>query len=81
MGIQSRVAGILCRNNGGSGLEDEFLWLEAIEGDEALAWVRDQNERTRETLADHPRFETFYGEALAALNEDSRIPDITLHAG
>ncbi len=32
------------------GAEDPFLWLEEVEGDAALDWVRAQNERSAARL-------------------------------
>lgn len=57
---------------------DPFLWLEEIDGERALAWVREQNERTRRALATGPEFEAMRQQALAALNSTSRIPSLTI---
>lgn len=57
--------------------EDPYLWLEEIEGERALAWVRAQNERTRRELASTPELEALYRDALAALNSSSRVPSLT----
>jgi prolyl oligopeptidase len=59
--------------------EDPFRWLEAIDDARALAWVAEQNERTRRELASTPRFEEMQRQALAALNSQSRIPRLTWH--
>ncbi len=42
---------------------DPFLWLEDVEGDEALDWVRSENQRTAERLEAHPHFKTFLTDA------------------
>ena len=55
---------------------DPYLWLEEIDGEQALDWVRDQNARTAERLKAHPEFESFREQALAALNSTSRIPHV-----
>ena len=57
--------------------EDPYLWLEEIDSDEALAWVREQNAHTAERLKAHPDFDYFYEQALAALDSESRIPGVT----
>lgn len=57
---------------------DEFLWLEEIEGARALAWVNDQNGRTRGMLAS-PAFERSFERILAVLDSDDRIPMVARH--
>jgi prolyl oligopeptidase len=54
--------------------EDPYLWLEEVDGEKAVVWVREQNERTARTLAADPLFEELYGQALSILNSESRIP-------
>ncbi|HVR42997.1 MAG TPA: prolyl oligopeptidase family serine peptidase [Thermoanaerobaculia bacterium] len=56
---------------------DPYAWLEEIDGEVALAWVREQNERTRLELASTPGFQSMYEEALAVLGSESRIPSLT----
>ena len=50
------------------------LWLEEVEGQEALAWVTAQNERTLAELEADPRYAGFEAEALEVLNSSERIP-------
>src|SRR4051795_10573172 len=52
---------------------DSYLWLEDIYGDDALAWVSEQNERTRSML-DTPTFKTTEQRILEVLDSDDRIP-------
>ncbi|MBU2606774.1 MAG: prolyl oligopeptidase family serine peptidase [Alphaproteobacteria bacterium] len=54
--------------------EDPNLWLEAVEGEEALAWVRAQNARSLAGLQADPRYAGFEAAALDALNSKERIP-------
>jgi prolyl oligopeptidase len=54
--------------------DDPFLWLEDIEGDEALAWVREQNARTVALLEADPRYQTLYDTALKIITAEDRIP-------
>lgn len=54
--------------------EDPFLWLEDIEGNEALDWVKVQNKATVEQLEADPGFKSAYDKILSALNSDDRIP-------
>jgi len=54
--------------------EDPFLWLEAIEGERALAWVRAQNARTLAVLEGDPRYPALHDAALAIVTAQDRIP-------
>lgn len=54
--------------------DDPNLWLEAVDGDEALAWVRAQNARSLAELQADPRYAGFEAAALDALNSKERIP-------
>jgi prolyl oligopeptidase len=56
-----------------AGVDDPYLWLEDITGDDALAWVRAHNEPTLTTLGGD-RFERMRTEALEVLDTDARIP-------
>jgi prolyl oligopeptidase len=60
---------------------DPFLWLEDIEGERALTWVRAQNERSLKQLQGDARYERFYQAALAILEDKSRIPMGSLRGG
>lgn len=53
---------------------DPYLWLEEVEGEQALDWVRSQNERSLEELEADPRFSDLYQEALSVLTSDARLP-------
>ena len=54
--------------------DDPFLWLEEVEGERALDWVRAQNARSLAELEDDPRNAGFYQTASAILNATDRIP-------
>ncbi len=54
--------------------EDDHRWLEDVEGDEALAKVRDWNARTLTELRADPRFEALQATALAIVNATDKIP-------
>ena len=59
--------------------EDPHLWLEEIEGEKQLDWVREQNARSLAELQGDPRYEPMYEEALAILTSSERIPEVALH--
>jgi len=52
---------------------DEFLWLEDVDGDEALAWVRERNARAESVLFADPNFERVRTSTLEVLDADDRI--------
>ncbi len=58
--------------------EDSFIWLEEARSDEALDWVRGENERTMSSLADDPRFEALKAEALAIYDSEDKIPYVSI---
>lgn len=57
----------------GEGIDDR-IWLEEVEGEQALTWVRAQNERSLGDLQSDPRYKKFEAEALAIVNSNERIP-------
>ena len=60
--------------------EDPYIWLEQARSDEALAWVRKENEKTLAVLAKDPRFETLKAEALAIYDNEARIPYVSFRS-
>lgn len=60
---------------------DPFLWLEEVEGEQALAWVRTQGDAARAVLTAEPGFEALRTRLLGILNSRDRIPFVTQHAG
>jgi prolyl oligopeptidase len=54
--------------------DDPFLWLEEIEGERALQWVRRENARSLALLEADPRYRALYREALAIVTASDRIP-------
>ena len=52
---------------------DPYLWLEDVEGERALAWVRAQNEASLPQLQNDPRFEALHQDALAIANSSDRL--------
>ena len=55
--------------------DDPYLWLEEIQDEKALDWVREQNAETFDELRDNELYEQLYDEALSILTSDARIPD------
>jgi prolyl oligopeptidase len=60
---------------------DEFLWLEEVNGEKAMEWVRAENEKTKAVLEADPRYPVFQKEALAILTAQDRTPTPVFRAG
>ena len=58
---------------------DPFLWLEEVQGKEALAWVEKQNAVSKAEFASTPMFREIYDETLALLNAKDRLIRGTQH--
>jgi prolyl oligopeptidase len=56
---------------------DPYLWLEEVQGAQALAWVREQNARATERFAADPRYEELQREYLAIFDSRAQIPYVT----
>jgi prolyl oligopeptidase len=54
--------------------DDPYLWLEEVQGEDALAWAREQNDRTFDELRDNGVYRQLYDEAYAILTSKARIP-------
>ncbi|RQV92194.1 MAG: S9 family peptidase [Calditrichaeota bacterium] len=54
---------------------DNYLWLEEVEGEDALKWVETQNKITEEALTGFPGFDDIYERTLNILNSKDRLAD------
>ncbi len=61
--------------------DDPYLWLEGIDDEKALKWVRSENASTAERLQSGPLFGELYAEAKATLNAASRLPNVYQEEG
>ncbi len=57
--------------------EDPYLWLEEVMGEKAIAWVKEQNVKSRKVLEASPQFASIRDKALEVLNSRARIPGVT----
>lgn len=57
--------------------DDPWLWLEEVQGEKALAWVRERNAATRSVLERHPRFDAMRARFLEILDSREKIPHVT----
>ncbi|HEX4511161.1 MAG TPA: prolyl oligopeptidase family serine peptidase [Burkholderiaceae bacterium] len=60
----------------GAPIDDEFLWLEEVLGEPALAWVRERNALARAALEAWPRFASLRAEIRAILDSKDQIPQV-----
>ncbi|RSS48715.1 S9 family peptidase [Streptomyces sp. WAC07061] len=56
---------------------DPYLWLEDVEGEAALSWVRERNAETVAALTTDPGFKVLEREVREVLDDDGRIPYVT----
>jgi prolyl oligopeptidase len=60
--------------------DDPYLWLENIDGDDALAWVRERNDATIAAFSGDG-FRRMQADALEVLDTDTRIPYVRRRGG
>ncbi len=53
---------------------DPFIWLEDLDGQWSMDWVKAHNAVTEKRLEASPHYKTFYEDALALLGAKDRIP-------
>lgn len=58
-------------------VSDPYLWLEDIEGIDALKWVNEQNAKTMKSLAESPDFKHVEDQALKIFEAKDKIPYIS----
>src|SRR5580692_9751207 len=73
-GAGSSPAMTSCRAMTDTGINDPHLWLEDVEGETALDWVREQNARSLALLEADPRYQRLYDATLAIITAEDRIP-------
>ncbi|MFY8084928.1 MAG: prolyl oligopeptidase family serine peptidase [Rubrivivax sp.] len=56
--------------------EDPYLWLEDVQGDKALAWVRERNAAARARLEPWPDFAALRTRIREVLDSRDRIPQV-----
>jgi prolyl oligopeptidase len=57
--------------------DDPYLWLEEVDGEPALAWVRERNAASQAVLEAEPAYAALQARLLAVLNSKDRIAHIT----
>jgi len=56
--------------------DDKYAWLEDVEGQKPLAWVRAQNAKSEAEIAATPEFKQLEGKILTMLDSDAKIPGV-----
>jgi prolyl oligopeptidase len=54
---------------------DPYLWLEQVDSDRAMDWVREQNAKTLSVLEHDSRYSALYADALSITQAQDRIPE------
>ena len=54
--------------------DDPFVWLEEVEGEEALEWAKARNAESEAALTEDPAFDALRKELQAIYDSDARIP-------
>ena len=57
--------------------DDPYLWLEEVQGERALAWVRERNAESEGLLTARPEYAPIREQLLAVLDSKERIPQVT----
>jgi prolyl oligopeptidase len=57
---------------------DPYQWLEEVEGQKAMAWVKEQNARSEKELQGTPEYAPTYAKALEILDSKDRIASPSL---
>jgi len=58
---------------------DPYIWLEDVHGEKALAWAKQENDRTLGELQGDARYKPMYDQALKLLEAQDRIPYVQIN--
>ncbi len=59
--------------------DDPYIWLEEVEGQKALDWVKEQNKKSTDKLAQSPEFIELKKRLLAIMDSKEKIPYVSKH--
>ena len=54
--------------------DDPFQWLEDVQGEKALAWVKEQNAVSTKLLESRPEYDPIFKRTLEILDSKEKIP-------
>ncbi len=60
---------------------DPYRWLEDVNGERAITWVKAENAKTTALLEKDPRYQAIYGDALRMAQAQDRIPYAVFRGG
>ncbi len=60
-----------------SNQEDSYIWLEDVDAEKSMDWVHQQNKKTANEYKMMPIYSELFDQALATLNNKSRIPSVS----
>lgn len=52
---------------------DPYLWLEDVQGEQAMEWVEAQNNLSTKALSAHPKYQQFYQKTLEVMDSPNKI--------
>ena len=55
-------------------MDEDYLWMEEVEGEKALSWVKNQNKLTFNHFASSENFENLRDEMVSLMDDRERIP-------
>src|SRR5215470_11583582 len=58
---------------------DPYQWLEDVQGEKALAWVKEQNAKSTKVLEARPEYQPIYERTLEILDSKEKIPTPELY--
>ena len=58
--------------------EDPYAWLEEVEGERAISWVKDQNKVSADRLKASPMHSLYKKQALAIMNDKDKLPYVRI---
>ena len=59
-------------------IDDPYLWLEDIEGEKSLEWIKAQNVISEQIITREPLYETLRNRYLDVFNDKDKIADPTI---
>lgn len=68
------LALVLAGSAAAQSVDDPFQWLEDVQGEKALAWVRQQNAKTTKVLEARPEYKPVFTRTLQILDSKEKIP-------
>ncbi len=75
-GVVIAADGIPAKQEPAVANDDPYQWLEDVNGDKSIAWVREQNAKSEAELATTPQFRKLESDIRAILDSTAKIPGV-----